>query len=143
GRGTAELLDAAIAEFKALDRPGRPTLSGGIAIAIVCRQNVGKSSLVNKLLGEERLLASDLPGTTRDAIDTTLKTPQGDVFTLIDTAGIRRRGKIERGVERLSVMGSMIALRRADVAILVVDGAVGLTAQDAHIASYIVEQGLA
>src|SRR5690606_33456718 len=88
-------------------------------------------------------IASDLPGTTRDAIDTTLKTPQGDVFTLIDTAGIRRRGKIERGVERLSVMGSMIALRRADVAILVVDGAVGLTAQDAHIASYIVEQGLA
>lgn len=143
GRGTAELLDAALEELKNVERPGRPTLSGGISIAIVGRQNVGKSSLVNKLLGEERLIASDLPGTTRDAIDTTLRTPQGDVFTLIDTAGIRRRGKIERGVERLSVMGSMIALRRADVAILVVDGSVGLTAQDAHIASYIVEQGLA
>lgn len=143
GRGVAELLDAAIAELKALGTEGRPTLTGGIAVAIVGRQNVGKSSLTNKLIGEERLIASELPGTTRDAIDTTIRTPEGDVFTLIDTAGIRRRGKIEYGIERLSVMGSLIALRRADVAILVVDGSEGLTAQDAHIASFIVEEGVA
>ncbi len=143
GGGVAELLDEAIGYLKTLEPPARGTLSGGIAVAIVGRQNVGKSSLANRLLGEERLIASDVPGTTRDAIDTTLRTPDGDVFTFIDTAGIRRRGKVERGVERLSVMGSLIALRRADVAILVVDGVEGLTAQDAHIASHVVENGVA
>lgn len=143
GGGVAELMDDAMELLEKVEPPAKPTLSGGIAVAIVGRQNVGKSSLANRLLGEERLIASDVPGTTRDAIDTTLRTDEGDVFTFIDTAGIRRRGKIERGVERLSVMGSLIALRRADVAILVIDAEEGLTAQDAHIASHIVEHGVA
>jgi GTP-binding protein len=102
---------------------------------------VGKSTLINRILGEERLIASAEPGTTRDAIDTTVETEEGETFTLIDTAGIRRRGKVERGMEKIAVLSSMIAIRRADVAAVVVDGSEGLTAQDAHIASYCVDEG--
>jgi GTP-binding protein len=143
GRNVADLLDAVFARLEQMPEAGREYLAGGIHVAVVGRQNVGKSSLVNRLLGEERLIASDLPGTTRDSIDTTIKTPEGDVFTLIDTAGIRRRGKVERGIEKISVLSSMIAIRRADVAVLLIDGAAGLKAQDAHIASYCLDEGCA
>lgn len=107
-------------------------------IAIIGRPNVGKSTLVNALLGEERLIVSEVPGTTRDAIDTEVDTPEGK-FTLIDTAGIRRPGKRGRGVERHSVMRATAAVERCDVAVLMVDGAEGITAQDAHIANIPVE----
>jgi GTP-binding protein len=111
-------------------------------IALVGRPNVGKSSLLNALLGEERTIVSDIPGTTRDSIDTTLEWGQGDLV-LIDTAGIKRRGKVAAGsaAERFSTIRSLKAIERADVAVLLIDGVDGLTAQDAHIAGYVVEEG--
>src|SRR5204863_68316 len=112
------------------------------AIAFVGRPNVGKSSLLNKLLGQERAIVSEVPGTTRDAIDTTLEWGRSEVV-LIDTAGIRRRGKVASGpaAERYSTLRALKAISRADVAVLVVDAVDGLTAQDAHVAGFVVEEG--
>ena len=125
--------DAAIAA-EAEDSP--------VAIAIVGRPNVGKSSLLNALLGEERSIVSEVPGTTRDAIDTTLAYGRSEIV-LIDTAGMRRRGKVAGGhaSERYSALRALRAIARADVAILVLDAVDGLTAQDAHVAGYVVEEG--
>jgi GTP-binding protein len=111
-------------------------------VALVGRPNVGKSSLLNALLGQERTIVSEVPGTTRDAIDTTLAWGQGELV-LIDTAGIRRRGKVATGsaADRFSTLRSLKAIARADVAVLLIDGIDGLTAQDAHIAGYVVEEG--
>ncbi len=112
------------------------------AIAFVGRPNVGKSSLLNALLGEDRAIVSEVPGTTRDAIDTRLAWGRSEVV-LIDTAGIRRRGKVASGAaaERYSTMRALTALSRADVAVLVIDAVEGLTSQDAHVAGYAVEEG--
>ncbi len=112
------------------------------AIAFVGRPNVGKSSLINALLGEERTIVSEIPGTTRDAIDSRIAWGRTEVV-LIDTAGIRRRGKVASGpaAERYSTLRSLKAISRADVAVLLVDGVDGLTAQDAHVAGYVVEEG--
>jgi GTP-binding protein len=112
------------------------------AIAFVGRPNVGKSSLLNALLGEDRAIVSEVPGTTRDAIDTTLAWGRSEIV-LIDTAGIRRRGKVAGGpaAERFSTLRSLKAIGRADVAVLVIDAVEGLTAQDAHVAGYVVEEG--
>jgi GTPase len=112
------------------------------AIAFVGRPNVGKSSLLNSLLGEERTIVSSVPGTTRDAIDTTIEWGRSEIV-LIDTAGIKRRGKVASGpaAERYSTMRALKAISRADVAILVLDAADGLTAQDAHVAGYVIEEG--
>ena len=156
GRGTGELLDAiATALPPAPEGPGSAAAAWDaqvaadaerarrpVAIAILGRPNVGKSSLLNALLGEERTIVSELPGTTRDAIDTPLERG-GQAVTLIDTAGIRRRGKVASGpaAERFSTLRALRALSRAEVAILVIDAAEGLTAQDAHIAGYVVEEG--
>ncbi len=106
------------------------------------RPNVGKSSLVNALLGEERTIVSDIPGTTRDAIDTPLAWGRSTVV-LIDTAGVKRRGKVASGppAEKYSTLRSLKAIGRADVAILVIDAVEGLTSQDAHIAGYVVDEG--
>jgi GTP-binding protein len=115
---------------------------GPVTIALLGRPNVGKSSLLNRLIGEERTIVSDIPGTTRDAIDTRLTYGHGDVV-LIDTAGIRRRGKVasSAAAERYSALRALRALSRADVAILLIDAVEGLTAQDAHIAGYVVDEG--
>jgi GTP-binding protein len=112
------------------------------AIAFVGRPNVGKSSLVNALLGQDRAIVSDVPGTTRDSIDTRLAWGRSEVV-LIDTAGIRRRGKVASGpaAERYSTLRALRAIARADVAVLVIDAVDGLTAQDAHVAGYVVEEG--
>jgi GTP-binding protein len=112
------------------------------AIAFVGRPNVGKSSLLNALLGEDRAIVSEVPGTTRDAIDTTLAWGRSEIV-LIDTAGIRRRGKVAGGpaAERFSTLRSLKAIGRADVAVLVIDAVEGFTSQDAHVAGYIVEEG--
>jgi GTPase len=112
------------------------------AIAFVGRPNVGKSSLLNALLGETRTIVSEIPGTTRDAIDTTIPWGRSEVV-LIDTAGIKRRGKVAAGpaAERYSTLRALKAITRADVAVLVLDAADGLTAQDAHVAGYVVEEG--
>jgi GTPase len=112
------------------------------AIALVGRPNVGKSSLLNALLKQERMIVSDVPGTTRDAIDTTLPWGRTEIV-LIDTAGIRRRGRVAGGpaAEKYSTLRSFRAISRADVAVLLVDAVDGLTAQDAHIAGFVVEEG--
>jgi len=152
GSGVADLLDDVVEVLP--PPPLTPPTGVGeaetIKIAIVGRPNVGKSSLLNRLLGEERAIVSPVPGTTRDAIDTDLEWkeppsasggPGGVVpITLIDTAGIRRRGKIERGVERYSVLRALRAIQRADVALLMIDGVAGVTAQDAHVASFILDE---
>lgn len=109
-----------------------------VAVAIIGRPNVGKSMLVNAILGEQRVIVSDVAGTTRDAVDTEIDTLEGQ-FILIDTAGVRRPGKLGIGVERHSFMRTQSAVERADVAVLVVDGSAGVTAQDAHIAGIAVE----
>jgi len=132
GTGTGDMLD----RLAALLRSGpieEAEAEPGVRIAIVGRPNVGKSSLLNRILGEERAIVSPIPGTTRDAVDTHL-TFQDMPVTLIDTAGIRRRGHIEPGVEKYSVLRALKAIDRADVVLLVVDATEGITAQDAHIA---------
>ncbi len=113
-----------------------------VSVAIVGRPNVGKSSLLNRLLGEERAIVSDVPGTTRDVIDTHLEW-NGLQVRLVDTAGMRRRGKVAGGpaAERFSALRALKAVSRADVAVLVLDAVDGLTAQDAHVAGYVVDEG--
>ncbi|MBC6935194.1 MAG: ribosome biogenesis GTPase Der [Chloroflexi bacterium] len=141
GIGVGDLLDAVVdalrqtpAEEKAEDHEDI------LKIAIVGRPNVGKSSLLNLLLGEERVIVSPIAGTTRDAIDTEI-TWHGMTVRLVDTAGIRKRGKIESGVEKFSVLRTMRALERSDVALLLLDAVDGITEQDLHIAGYITEAG--
>jgi GTP-binding protein len=111
-----------------------------LAVAIVGRPNVGKSSLLNRLLGEERVLVSEVPGTTRDAVDT-LVACGGRTVRLIDTAGIRRKGRTDRGPEVLSVIMATRAIERAQVCLVIVDAGEGLTAQDTHVAGYVAEAG--
>ncbi len=111
-----------------------------LRLAIVGRPNVGKSSLLNRLLGEERVIVSSIAGTTRDAIDTVLQTPERR-FRIIDTAGIRRKGKAGQAAEQLSIIMARKSLERADVAIVVVDAEEGVTAVDAHIAGYALDAG--
>ncbi len=140
GIGVDDLLEALYphlpeppADEQALDVP---------RIAVVGRPNVGKSTLVNALLGQDRMVVSDIPGTTRDAIDS-LATCDGRPYLFTDTAGIRRRGRIERGVEGYSIARSLRAMGRSDVAILLLDGVEGITEQDTKIAGLILRQGRA
>jgi GTP-binding protein len=135
GTGTGDLLDALVASF---DKEAGEVEDESVKIAIVGKPNVGKSSLLNRLAGEERAIVSPIAGTTRDAIDTRIEY-EGIPITLIDTAGIRRRGRIEPGVEKFSVVRTLRAIERADVALLMIDAASGITAQDAHIAGFILE----
>jgi GTP-binding protein len=137
GAGSGDLLDEIVAAFS-MEEEGEEVEA--VKIAIVGRPNVGKSSLLNKLLGQERAIVHEEPGTTRDAIDTVMEWG-GEPLVLIDTAGIRRRGRIERGIERYSVLRALRAIQRADVVLLLIDATEGVTAQDAHIAGYILEEG--
>jgi GTP-binding protein len=136
GTGVADLLDDLVA---GLPPAPEEEEDDSIKIAIVGRPNVGKSSLLNRLLGKERAIVSPIPGTTRDAIDTPI-TYYGMSVTLIDTAGIRRRGRIERGVEKWSVLRALRAIQRADVALLLIDAVDGITAQDTHVAGMILDE---
>lgn len=136
GTGTGDLLDDLVASLP-VDEDQEDDES--IKIAIVGKPNVGKSSLLNRLLGKERAIVSSIPGTTRDATDTKMEF-NGLPITLIDTAGIRRRGRIDPGVEKFSVVRSMRAIERSDVALLMIDATTGITAQDAHIAGYVLEE---
>ncbi|MEZ4505921.1 MAG: ribosome biogenesis GTPase Der [Thermomicrobiales bacterium] len=137
GTGTGDLLDAIV---EALPHSDEDEIEfEGPNIAIVGRPNVGKSRLVNALLGQERAIVSDVPGTTRDSLDTHLEW-NGSPVTLIDTAGIRRRGRVETGIEQYSVLRSMRAIDRSDVVLMVVDATEPFTAQDLHIAGYVEEQ---
>jgi GTPase len=133
-RNTGDLLDKIISLLPTIEAvPDEPNT---IKVAIVGRPNVGKSMLLNSLLGEERAIVSDVPGTTRDATDTTLEFGDKKII-LIDTAGIRRRGSVEVGVEKYSVLRSMLAIDRCDIALLVLDATEPAAAQDLHVGGYI------
>ncbi len=137
GTGTGDLLDSLLDMLP----PQQPEKEAeGVKIAILGRPNVGKSSLLNTILGQERMIVSEKPGTTRDSVDSLVEW-DGQRMTLIDTAGIRRRGRIKPGIERYSVMRTLRAIQRADVGLVLLDAAEGVTAQDAHIAGYVVEEG--
>jgi GTPase len=136
GTGVGDLLDEVVAQLPPVEVEEEEDDS--IRVAIVGRPNVGKSSLLNKLLRAERAMVSPIAGTTRDALDTEL-TWEGQKFTLIDTAGIRRRGKVEHGVEYVSVLRALKSLERAHVALLLIDATEGVTAQDTHVAGYILD----
>lgn len=136
GTGTGDLLDALVASFPPREEVGE---AEGVRVAIVGRPNVGKSSLLNALLGWERAIVSESPGTTRDAIDTQM-TWDSQLVTLIDTAGVRRRGRVQRGVEQYSVLRALRAIERAHVVLLLLDAPEGVTAQDTHIAGYAREE---
>ena len=143
GIGLGELLDSLIEGLEEAPQTADEITASHqreLRIAIVGRPNVGKSSILNKLLGEERAIVSPVAGTTRDATDTILKTPE-QLFRLVDTAGIRRKGKTSEMAEKLSVVMAMKSLKRADVAIVIVDAEEGVTALDAHIAGYAYDAG--
>jgi len=140
GLGVGDMLDELVKAFGALDAElWDDDEDDHLKIAIVGRPNAGKSTLLNNLIGEERAIVSAVAGTTRDAIDTDINY-FGEKITMIDTAGIRRQGRIEAGVERFSVIRAMKAIGRADVALLVVDASVGVTEQDEHIAGYVIDE---
>ncbi len=136
GTSTGDLLDALVNSFPAQENAEE---DDSIKIALVGKPNAGKSSLLNLLAGEERVIVSPIAGTTRDSIDSKL-IYEGMEITLIDTAGIRRRGRVEPGVEQYSVLRSFKSIERADVALLMIDATTGITAQDAHIAGYILDE---
>ena len=139
GYGSGDLLDEIIEAIPQSLRVDETDEDDSIKIAILGKPNAGKSTLLNKLVGEERAIVSEIAGTTRDATDSKI-TWHGQSFTLIDTAGIRRRGKIDPGVEKYSVLRAIKALRRADVALLLIDAEQGITAQDTHIAGMLTEE---
>jgi GTP-binding protein len=143
GIGSGDLLDVLIESLRGLPpESGTPTREGEVTVAIVGRPNVGKSSLLNRLLGEERTVVSNVPGTTRDAIDDHID-HGGRYITLVDTAGIKKRGKIASGpvAEKYATVRSVAALDRADVALLLVDASTGLQSQDLHVAGSVIEAG--
>ncbi|MCY4147415.1 MAG: ribosome biogenesis GTPase Der [Chloroflexi bacterium] len=139
GLGVGDLLDELVSRLDELVDDREDEDDERLKIAIVGRPNAGKSTLLNNLIGAQRAIVSDVAGTTRDAIDSEISW-YGEKITLIDTAGIRRRGRIEAGVERYSVIRAMKAIARSDVALLVIDAQLGLTEQDEHIAGYIIEE---
>jgi GTP-binding protein len=140
GRGVAEMLEAL------RDRAPAPSVPRAaarpVAMAVIGRPNVGKSSLVNAMIGTERVLVHDQPGTTRDAVDTPF-THEGRSYVLVDTAGIRRKGRVTEPLEKLAVVMALKGLERSEVALLVLDASEGVSAQDAHIAGYAHEAGRA
>jgi GTPase len=143
---TGDLLDQVVAAFPKSEE-GEEDEEETIKVAIVGRPNVGKSRLLNAILGQERVIVSDMPGTTRDAIDTDFEYTEGEgedaetfPIVLIDTAGIRRRGRIDPGIERYSVIRTLKAIQRADVVLMVIDASEGITAQDTHIAGYVLDE---
>ncbi len=140
GQGTGDLLDAVVSHLP--DETSPLVGEDVIKVAIIGRPNVGKSSLVNAILGQERVMVSPLAGTTRDAIDLPLMT-DGQSYLLIDTAGLRKRGKVYEGIEKYSVIRALRAIERCDVAVLVLDGHEGIREQDKRIAGLAVQAGRA
>jgi len=136
--GLGDLLDIIISKFK--DYHDTEVDENNTKIAVIGKPNAGKSSLINRIVGQERVIVSDIPGTTRDAIDTEFE-HDGQKYTLIDTAGIRKKSKISENIEKYSVIRSFTAVERADVCLLVIDAIDGVTEQDARIAGYAHENG--
>ena len=140
GLGLGDLLDEITAKFPEDADTGAD--DDEIKVAVIGRPNAGKSSLINKLMGEERVIVSDIAGTTRDAIDTHYE-KDGDKFLFIDTAGIRRKSKVNEAIEKFSVIRSYAAVDRSDVCVIMIDGTEGIAEQDTKIAGYADEQGKA
>ena len=138
GHGTGDLLDAVCAHLHFEGE--EPEDEERITVAVIGRPNVGKSSLINYILGENRLIVADEAGTTRDAIDTMVENKYGK-FVFTDTAGLRKKGRVEEGVERYSVLRSLAAVERSRVCVILIDGTVGFTEQYSKIAGYAHEQG--
>ncbi|CDZ24500.1 GTPase Der [[Clostridium] cellulosi] len=138
GLGTGDLLDKVIELFG--DEPEEEIDTGTIKVAIIGKPNVGKSSLVNRIAGEQRVLVSDIPGTTRDAVDTVIENEHGR-FVFIDTAGIRRKSRVEDNIEHYSVLRSYAAVERANVCVIMIDATEGFTEQDSKIAGFAHEEG--
>lgn len=136
GTNTGDLLERVVSNFPV----EAPAVTEFPRLAIIGRPNVGKSSLLNAILGQERAIVSEIPGTTRDAVDTECVW-RGQRLTLIDTAGLRRRGKISAGIEKFSSIRAVRAIQRAEVAILVIDAHEGINAQDQHVAAYALDEG--
>lgn len=140
GLGIGDLLDEVVKELK--DVPEGPEYEGAIKVALIGKPNVGKSSLVNYMLGEKRMLVSDIPGTTRDAVDSVKENKYGK-FVFIDTAGLRKKSKVNENIERYSVVRSYMAVDRADVVLIMIDANEGVTEQDTKIAGFAHERGKA
>ena len=140
GHGTGDLLDACLAHFPEPDEAEEEDDS--IKVAVIGKPNVGKSSLVNRVLGEKRVIVSDVAGTTRDAVDTPLENKYGK-YVFIDTAGIRRKSRVDERVEKFSVMRAQLAIERADVCLIMIDARDGVTEQDTKIAGLAHEAGKA
>ena len=142
GQGIRSLTEAALAHFDFVDEEPEAEEGSPIRLAVAGRPNVGKSTLINTWLGEERLVAFDMPGTTRDAITVPFER-NGQKFELIDTAGLRRKGKVFEAIEKFSVVKTLQAIADANVVLLLLDATLGVSEQDAHIAGYILESGRA
>lgn len=138
GLGLGDLLDAIVKEFPDSDTDEK---DDSIRFSLIGRPNVGKSSIVNALLGEDRVIVSDIAGTTRDAIDTKFTTPEGNDFTMVDTAGMRKKGKVYENTERYSVMRAMKAIDNSNVVLVVLNAEEGVREQDKRIAGYAHEAG--
>jgi len=147
GRNTGDLADLIVESLPPAPPSGQADAEsagdgelGPPRVAVVGRPNTGKSTFINRVLGQERMIVSEVPGTTRDPIDTVIEV-DGEPMVLVDTAGIRRRGSIDRGIERYSVLRAMKAIDRADVAVVMTDAVEGYTAQDAHVVGYVLDAG--
>ncbi|MBW1990114.1 MAG: ribosome biogenesis GTPase Der, partial [Deltaproteobacteria bacterium] len=138
GLGILELLEDLVAVLP--EEKEQATDEDMVRVAVVGRPNVGKSSLINRLLGDRRLVVSDVPGTTRDSVDTLCRAGARP-YLLVDTAGIRRKGRVKKTLEKFSVVRALKSLERCDVALLLLDAAEGLTDQDLHVAGYAAERG--
>ena len=142
GSGTGDLLDACFEHFPPESEDEEEDGDEGIRVAVIGKPNAGKSSLINRITGEERVIVSNIPGTTRDSIDSRVER-EGQLYTFIDTAGIRKKSKVEYGVEHFSVLRAQMAVERSDVCILMIDAEDGVTEQDTKIAGYAHECGRA
>lgn len=142
GRGVAQLIQHVLADFPEQPPEEFAADDDSIRIAVVGRPNVGKSTLINRILGEERVVVSDVAGTTRDAIDVPYER-NGRKYTLVDTAGVRRKGRVDEAVEKFSIVKTLQAIDGAQVAILVIDASEGLVEQDLHVLGYVLDKGRA
>lgn len=142
GRGIRPLIDSVLETLPPPEIPEEEDEKQGIKVAVVGRPNVGKSTLINRLIGEDRVVAFDMPGTTRDSIEVPFE-QNGQRYTLIDTAGVRKRGRVKEAIEKFSIVKTLQAIEQANVCMLLLDAQEGITEQDAHLAGHLLQSGRA